>query len=157
MMLVLDNLETPWEPKNNQQAVEELLLELTDVPGLSLVVTLRGAERPSGIPWTRPFLPPLHSLDYEASMQTFISISDTHEDVPGLRELIEVTDGLPLAVTLMATQAQYTSCALLLSRWNDQRTAMLTRGAETRLSSLDISIRLSLQSDRLTPNAIMIL
>src|SRR6201996_4019557 len=148
MMLVLDNLETPWEPKNNQQAVEELLLELTDVPGLSLVVTLRGAERPSGIPWTRPFLPPLHSLDYEASLQTFISISDVTEDAPGLRELIHVTDGLPHAITLMATQAQYISCSLLLSRWNDKRTTMLTRGAKSRLSSIDVSIRISLESDR---------
>src|ERR1700761_1379727 len=101
MMLVLDNLETPWEPKNNQQAVEELLLELTDVPGLSLVVTLRGAERPSGIPWTRPFLPPLHSLDYEASLETFISIAAVPEETPELSELIRVTDGLPLAITLM--------------------------------------------------------
>src|ERR1700761_4710081 len=65
IMLVLDNLETCWEPKDNQQAVEELLLSLTDVPGLSLVVALRGAERPSGIPWTRPFLAPLHSVDYD--------------------------------------------------------------------------------------------
>src|ERR1700761_8991102 len=136
MMLVLDNMETPWEPKNNRQAVDDLLLQLTDVPGLSLVVTLRGAEHPSGIPWTRPFLPPLHSLDYQASIQTFTSISDVSEDTPGLGELIQVTDGLPLAITLMATQAQYTSCALLLSRWIEKRTAMITRSAETRLSSV---------------------
>jgi len=146
MMLVLDNLETPWEPKDNQQAVEELLLQLTDVPGLSLIVTLRGAERPSGIPWTRPCIPPLHSLDYEASLTTFISIADVHRNVPGLSELIEVTDGLPLAITLMATQAQYTSCEILLRRWNDKRTAMLRRGAENRLSSLDVSIQISLES-----------
>ena len=50
VLLILDNLETPREPKANHQAVEELLLQLTDVPRLSLVVTLRGAERPSGIP-----------------------------------------------------------------------------------------------------------
>ena len=81
---MLDNLETAWEPKNNQQAVEEILLQLTDIPGLSLVVTLRGAERPSGVPWTRPFLPALHSLDYDASIKTFTSISDVREDAPGL-------------------------------------------------------------------------
>src|ERR1700761_7704557 len=148
MLLMLDNLETPWEPKDNQQAVEELLLQLSDVPGLSLVVTLRGSERPSGIAWTRPFLPPLHSLDYEASIQTFTSISDVPEDAPGLKELIDVTDGLPLAITLMATHAQYTSCLLLLNRWNDKRTTMLTRGAHTRLSSIDVSIQMSLESDR---------
>jgi len=126
ILLTLDNLETPWEPKANRPAVEELLLQLTDVPGLSLVITLRGAERPFDIPRTRPFLPPLSSLDYEASIQTFTSISDVQEDAPGLRELIQVTDGLPLAITLMATQAQYVSCELLLSQWNNKRTAMLT-------------------------------
>ena len=154
MMLVLDDLETPWEPKNNRQAVEDLLLQLTDVPRLSLVVTLRGAERPSGIPWTRPFLPPLHSLDYEASIQIFTSISDVPEDAPGLSELIQVTDGLPLAIVLMATQAQYTNCALLLKQWNNQRTSMLNRGEENRLSSVDVSIQLSLDSDRVNTNAV---
>ena len=105
ILLALDNFETPWEPPSTQQDVEELLLQLADVPGLSLLVTLRGAERPSGIPWTRPCLPPLHSLDPNASIQTFTSISDVSEDALGLRELIQVTDGLPLAITLMATQA----------------------------------------------------
>src|SRR6201996_9620677 len=157
ILLTLDNLETPWEPKSSQQAVEELLQQLTDVPGLSLVVTLRGAERPSGIPWTRPFLPPLHSLDYESSIQTFTSISDVPDDAAGLSELVQLTDGLPLAVTLMATQAQYTSCSLLLSRWNNKRTTMLTRGAHTRLSSIDVSIQMSLESDRINPSAIAVL
>src|SRR6201996_9778360 len=157
ILLTLDNLETPWEPKSSQQAVEELLLQLTDVPGLSLVVTLRGAERPSGIPWTRPFLPPLTPLGLEASIQTFASISDVADSTPGLRDLIEVTDGLPLAITLMATQAQYTNCSLLLSQWNDKRTTMLTRGAKNKLSSVDISIQMSLESDRLNPSAVTVL
>ena len=68
ILLTLDNLETPWELKSNRLAVEELLLQLTDIPRLSLLVTLRGAERPSGIPWTRPFLLPLHTLNHEASL-----------------------------------------------------------------------------------------
>ena len=135
MMLVLDNLDTTWEPKGNKKAVEELLLHLTDVPGLSLVVTLRGPHRPFGIPWTRPVLPPLQALDYDASIQTFISISDVNEDTPGLRELIQLMDGLPLAITLMAHQAQHMSCALLLRRWNNARIAMLNREAENELSS----------------------
>ena len=130
------------------EAVEEFLLQLTDIPKFSVVVTLGGTELPSGIPWTRPFLPPLHSLDYEASIQTFISISDVHEDAHGLRELIQVTNGLPLAITLLATQAQYTSCDLLLSLWNDKRTTILTRGAKDRLSSVGVSIQISLESDR---------
>ena len=32
MLLTLDNLETPWDPATHRQSVEELLLQLTDVP-----------------------------------------------------------------------------------------------------------------------------
>src|ERR1700761_8318744 len=42
-------------------------------------------------------------------------------------------------------------------RWNDKRTAMLTRGVENRHSSLDVSIQLSLESKRINPSAIAIL
>ena len=83
---------------------------------------MRGAERPSGIPWTRPIFPPLQPLDYEASMETFTSLSDVLENAVGLSDLIKATDGLPLALTLMASQAQYTSCELLLSQWIKKRT-----------------------------------
>ena len=122
MMLLPDNLETPREPTTSRQAVEQLLLQLVDVPGLSIVVTLRGAQRPTGIPWTRPFLPTLQSLSREDSMLTFTSISDVSEDAPCLNELMDVVDGLPLAITLMAAQAQYISCESLLKQWNDKRT-----------------------------------
>ncbi len=46
-MLILDNFETPWEPLASRDEVETLLAQLTDIPNLTLVVTLRGAERPS--------------------------------------------------------------------------------------------------------------
>ena|ERR1700761_1623615 len=61
------------------------------------------------------------------------------------------------ATTLMTTQAQYTSCALFLSRWNEKRATMLTRGAETRHSSVDVSVQLSLESDWLNQSAVITL
>jgi hypothetical protein len=39
-LLILDNLETPWEPINSRGAVEELLSLLTDVPHLAMMVCL---------------------------------------------------------------------------------------------------------------------
>jgi hypothetical protein len=37
-LLVLDNLETPWEPIQSRSGVEEFLSLLTDVPHLALIV-----------------------------------------------------------------------------------------------------------------------
>jgi GTPase SAR1 family protein len=39
-LLILDNLETPWEPKESRAAVEEFLSRLTDAPQLALLVTI---------------------------------------------------------------------------------------------------------------------
>ncbi|KAJ7609338.1 hypothetical protein DFH06DRAFT_1148458 [Mycena polygramma] len=46
-LLILDNLETVWEPMESCHAVKEFLSLLTDVKHLALMVTMRGAERPA--------------------------------------------------------------------------------------------------------------
>jgi hypothetical protein len=38
-LVVLDNLETPWEPLSSRSEVEEFLSLLTDVPHLGLMVS----------------------------------------------------------------------------------------------------------------------
>ena len=38
-LLVLDNLETPWEPVQTRSGVEEFLSLLTDIPQLALIVS----------------------------------------------------------------------------------------------------------------------
>jgi len=38
-LLVLDNLETSWEPLNSRSGVEEFLSLLTDIPHLALIVS----------------------------------------------------------------------------------------------------------------------
>lgn len=148
-LLVLDNLETPWESSVNRQQVEYILETLSDIPGVSLLVTMRGAERPAGVVWSRPFLPQISSLDPSSSKEVFTAVSGTSDDDADLPELLDVLDHVPLAVTLMANLAQYSSCAALLARWADEKTSMLTRGLDDRLSNLDISIQVSLSSERL--------
>ncbi|KZS92741.1 hypothetical protein SISNIDRAFT_550287 [Sistotremastrum niveocremeum HHB9708] len=148
-LLVLDNLETPWESPANRQEVEYVLETLSDIPGISLLITMRGAERPSSVVWSRPFLPQLPCLDPQSSKEAFTAISGTSEDDDDLPTLLEALDHVPLAVTLMANLAQYSSCAALLARWGEEKTTMLTRGLEDRLSNLDISIQVSLSSERL--------
>ncbi|KAJ7264242.1 P-loop containing nucleoside triphosphate hydrolase protein, partial [Mycena rebaudengoi] len=151
-LLVLDNLETPWESLSSRSEVEEFLSLLTDVSHLGLMITLRGAERPSKVKWTRPFLSPLEPLSNVAAQQTFIEIADDGHDDASLKELLELTGNLPLAVSLMASVASSEGCAKALLRWKLESTRMLSDGYDQR-SSLDISIMLSYTSSRMTPGA----
>ncbi|KAJ7261971.1 hypothetical protein C8J57DRAFT_1633500, partial [Mycena rebaudengoi] len=140
-LVVLDNLETPWESVSSRSAVEEFLSLLTDVPHLGLMITLRGAERPAKVKWTHPFLTPRKPLSYKAARQTFIEIADNDHDDTSIKELLELTGNLPLAA---------------LSRWKWRSTRMLSEGYDQR-TSLDISIMLSCTSSRMTPGALELL
>ncbi|KZS90068.1 hypothetical protein SISNIDRAFT_457950 [Sistotremastrum niveocremeum HHB9708] len=152
LLVVLDNFETPWESVANRSEAEDLLQILTDIPQFSLLVTMRGAERPSRIAWSRPFLPPLTTLDSESARRTFVAISDVSADDLDLPELLEALENVPLAVTLMANLAQEQTCHELLQKWKHEKTSMLTRGWDSRTSSVDVSIQVSLSSDRLRSN-----
>ncbi|KAJ7254535.1 hypothetical protein C8J57DRAFT_1236776 [Mycena rebaudengoi] len=96
-LLVLDNLETSWEALSSRSEVEEFLSLLTDVPHLGLMITLRGAERPNNVKWTRHFLAPLKPLSNVAAWQTFIEVADDSHDDASITELLELTGKLPLA------------------------------------------------------------
>ncbi|KZW03067.1 hypothetical protein EXIGLDRAFT_828823 [Exidia glandulosa HHB12029] len=149
-LLVLDNLESAWDSPRRQEA-EETLGFLAGLEGLSLLVTMRGSERPYGPAWTTPHLAPLAPLDNEAALQLFVSISDAGDDEPELPALVEALGNVPLAVTLMAYLAQYESISTLRARWDDIKTAMLTRShGSDRLTSVDVSIELSISSSRIT-------
>jgi hypothetical protein len=52
----------------------------------------------------------------------------------------------------MATLAQFETPMALLERWDSEYTSMLTRGRKHRLSSLDISIKVSLDSPSMRSN-----
>ncbi|KAJ7266634.1 P-loop containing nucleoside triphosphate hydrolase protein, partial [Mycena rebaudengoi] len=151
-LLVLDNLETPWEPLSSHSEVEKFLSLLTDVPHLGLMIALRGTEHPSKVKWTCPFLAPLEPLSNVAAQQTFIEVADEGHDDASIKELLELTGNLPLAVSLIASVASFQGCAEALSRWKLESTRMLSDGYYQR-SSLDISIMLSYTSSRMTPGA----
>ncbi|KAJ7237869.1 hypothetical protein C8J57DRAFT_1566835 [Mycena rebaudengoi] len=141
-LLILDNLEIPWEPLSSRSEVEEFLSLLTDVPHLGLMITLRGAEQLSKVKWTKPFLAPLKPLFDVAARQTFIEVADDDHDDASVTKLLELTGNLPLAVSLIASVAASEGCAQALSHWKLESTQMLSEGYDQR-SSLDISIMLS--------------
>ncbi|KAJ7131092.1 hypothetical protein C8R44DRAFT_904130 [Mycena epipterygia] len=151
-LLVLDNLETPWEPLGSRGGVEEFLSLLTDIPHLALIITMRGAERPAKVRWTRPFLEPLKPLSYEAARQTFIDIADDFHDPKDIDQLLQLTDNMPLAIDLIAHLADYEGCPNVLARWKTEKTSLLSTGYDKQ-SSLDASIIMSLASPRMTPGA----
>ncbi|KAJ6514224.1 hypothetical protein C8R47DRAFT_1206598 [Mycena vitilis] len=147
-ILVLDNFETSWEPLGSRSQVEDFLSLLTDVPHLALLITMRGAERPGSVRWSRPFLPPLDPLSDAAARETFTDIADEKPHDADIRELLKLTNNLPLAVNLVANIAAFEGYDTVLSRWKDEKTTLLSEGPDKR-SNLDLSIRLSLSSPRM--------
>ncbi|KAJ7452882.1 P-loop containing nucleoside triphosphate hydrolase protein [Mycena latifolia] len=148
-LLVLDNLETPWEALESRGKVEEFLISLADVPSLALLITMRGAERPCKVKWTRPFLPPLEPLPPLASRQIFAEIADNPDigEESALEELLHLSGSLPLAISLMASIAAFEGYTSTLSRWTVENTTLLSDGHDKR-SNLEMSISLSLGSPR---------
>ncbi|KAJ6506668.1 P-loop containing nucleoside triphosphate hydrolase protein, partial [Mycena sanguinolenta] len=148
-LLILDNLETVWEPIQSRGRVEEFLSLLADVGHLGLIITMRGSERPSKVQWTHPFLLPLQPLSNEAAQQTFMDITDNSYSAKDFNQLLSITDNLPLAVDLLAHLVDCEGLENVLARWETEKTAMLSIGYD-RKSNLDASINLSLSSPRIT-------
>ncbi|KAF8144184.1 hypothetical protein K438DRAFT_1783056 [Mycena galopus ATCC 62051] len=151
-LLILDNLETAWEPIQSRAGIEEFLAQLTGLGDVGLMITMRGAERPAKVQWTHPFLLPLQPLSKDAARQTFIEITDNCNTIEEMDHLLGFTDNMPLAVDLIAHLAEYEGFSSVLSRWETEKTSLLSVGFD-RQSSLDVSISLSLSSPRVAPDS----
>ncbi|KAJ7791183.1 P-loop containing nucleoside triphosphate hydrolase protein, partial [Mycena leptocephala] len=148
-LVILDNLETPWEPTESRRGIEEFLSLLTDIPHVALIITMRGAERPGKVAWSHPFLPPLQPLADNAARQIFDDITDNCYEAEDINQLLQLTDNMPLAVDLIAHLADYEGFSNVLARWETEKTTLLSMGYDQR-SNLDLSIQLSLSSPRIT-------
>ncbi|KAJ6583437.1 hypothetical protein DFH09DRAFT_1275203 [Mycena vulgaris] len=157
-LLILDNLETIWEPAESRADLEKFLCNLTDIEDLALITTMRGTERPAHVRWTRPFLESLKPLAQDAARQTFIDTADDIHRAEDIDTLLLLTDNLPLAIDLIANLVVSEGIPSVLSRWETQRTAILSEGYDVT-SNLDLSISLSLSSRRLasSPDALELL
>ncbi|KAJ6603297.1 P-loop containing nucleoside triphosphate hydrolase protein, partial [Mycena vulgaris] len=151
-LLVLDNLETSWEEPESRAGVEEFLSLLTDMQHLALMITMRGAERPRKLRWTRPLLVPLQPLSDAAARQTFFDIADDIHEDQDITQLLELTDHMPLAVYLLAHLVDYEGAPNVLHRWKTEKTALLSAG-HGKGSNLDASITISFSSPRMTSGA----
>ncbi|KAJ7803770.1 hypothetical protein B0H14DRAFT_3154322 [Mycena olivaceomarginata] len=144
-LLILDELETLWEPASSRANIEELLSLLTGVEDL---ITMRGAEHPAKVQWTRPFLKVLQPLDQEAARHTFVDIADSRHSLEEVDQILSLTDNMPLAISLLAHLADTEGCSNVLLRWDKEKTSVISEGFDKR-SNLDMSISLSLSSPRI--------
>ncbi|KAJ7442413.1 hypothetical protein FB451DRAFT_1440110 [Mycena latifolia] len=147
-LLILDNLETLWEPAKTRGDIEEFLSLLTDVPQLSLIITMRGDERPAKVKWTRPFLLPLKPLSQDAAYKTFVDNADDGHDRTDVDKVLLLTNNMPLAIELLAHLVDSEGCSTVLTRWENEKTSLISEGSNKR-SNLDLSISLSLTSPRM--------
>ncbi|KAJ7030228.1 P-loop containing nucleoside triphosphate hydrolase protein, partial [Mycena alexandri] len=147
-LLILDNLETVWEATKFREEIEEFLSLLTDVNHLALVITMRGAERPSKVQWTRPFLLPLPPLAQDAARKMFTDIADDKHSLDEVDQVLGLTDNMPLSISLLAHLVDLEGCPHILSRWETEKTSIISEGNDRR-SNLELSISLSLSSPRI--------
>ncbi|KZO96436.1 TPR-like protein [Calocera viscosa TUFC12733] len=156
VLLALDNLETAWDSLDKTN-VEQLLSKLAELSSLSLLVTMRGAVRPAGVDWAETCADPLTPLSHDAARQLWMSIARRRDH--NVDQLLNRLDGLPLAITLLAHQGQLVSPTDLLEAYESERTALVETDGGDRLTSLDVSIRLSINSHTMSqnPNAAQLL
>ncbi|KAJ7462873.1 hypothetical protein FB451DRAFT_1494903 [Mycena latifolia] len=116
-------------------------------------ITMRGAERPAKVQWTRPFLAPLKPLSHLAARDTFFDIAENVHDSKDVDEVLSLTDNMPLAVDLIAHAVDFEgSCSAVLARWKSEKTSLLSAGND-RKSDLDTSITISFSSSRMSTGA----
>jgi hypothetical protein len=151
-VLVLDNAETPWERQT--QPVERFLSDLSALPKLALVVSMRGEQRPFGTVWSEPIR--LSPLTLNDAKLAFLNVAGRRYAAdPNLDALIGALDGVPLGIVLLAYAAEgEPDLTAMWHRWQVERTKMLNRtGPADRFSSLELSLELSIRGPRMTPEA----
>ncbi|HJX30056.1 MAG TPA: SIR2 family protein [Thermoanaerobaculia bacterium] len=138
-LLVLDHAEKSWE--TDPQGFEDLLRRLDDVEGLSLVVSLRGEERPVGPEWRDAFR--IGPVELAAARDAFLAIAgERFRPDPDLDSLLEAVDRLPLAVEILARLAEGENrLGDILQRWHETRESLLRHGE--RPSKVDVCRELS--------------
>ncbi|KAF8200438.1 hypothetical protein K438DRAFT_653101 [Mycena galopus ATCC 62051] len=145
-LLCLDNFETPWD--SDKDRIESLLMSIA-VQHLTLIITSRDSDRPRGIKWTSPLLPPVQPLEVNAAIKTWDDISHGHDDFSLL--LINAVDCIPLAITLLCQLAESDTSEALWASWNSESTRLVKLdGFAHRLNNLELSIELSLRGPRVS-------
>ena len=150
-IICFDNFESPWDQNaETKHSVEALLSRVTGISCVTVLITMRGAERPARTQWTQPFLGPVETLNHDSAKEIWQAIAGNYDDSSG--KLIEAVDYVPLAVDLLSHLSQVTPPQLLWEEWNSKQIKAIQTGQEHRLSNLEYSIQLSVDSGRMKAN-----
>ncbi|KAI0294312.1 P-loop containing nucleoside triphosphate hydrolase protein, partial [Multifurca ochricompacta] len=150
-ILCLDNFESPWDQDGDtKHTVEQLLSRITELQSVTVMITMRGTERPARTQWTQPVLPPLQTLGHDAGKEIWQKISDNYDEFA--EELLKAVDYVPLAIDLLAHLSQVTPPSLLWKEWCKKQTGILQRGQAHKLLNIEYSIQLSINSGRMRAN-----
>ncbi|MBB6251255.1 tetratricopeptide repeat protein [Nitrospirillum iridis] len=147
-LLILDNAETPWTP--DPHGVGQVLAECGAVA--RILLSIRGRQCPQGLTWQRLELDRLGGADARA---LFLGLAGPQLATDALLPMvIGVADGVPLAIRLLAAQADgLADLRDLWARWQAEPAALLRLGrAANRETDFTTSVSLSLESPRLTPD-----
>lgn len=152
-IILFDNFETSWDVDDGGKRVkiERILSTVAAVPQVSILVTLRGSQRPGSLTWDNASAPPLGQLDLEASRATFMDHCPTAQPDEHLDELLKQLDYMPLAVVLIARMGALgmTPQELLTSWRNGNDNATMLHESDHRTQSVNVSIQMSLDSPRI--------
>lgn len=157
-LLVLDNLETPWDPQGERTRTEASVAAIAAIPNVAVLASFRGGPQPfRWLNWT--LVHPVERLKPPFDRQLFQrTAANSFEGDQHLTRFQTVLEGIPLAIELVALRAHgRSSLGPLWEQWK-------TVGAELasdpdyssipdRLTSLPHSIELSLRSKRMTEGA----
>ncbi|KAI0291649.1 hypothetical protein B0F90DRAFT_1823673 [Multifurca ochricompacta] len=150
-ILCLDNFESPWDQDGDtKHSVEQLLSRITELQSVTVLITMRGTERPARTHWTKPTLLPLQTLSHDAGRQIWQEISDNYDE--SAEKLLNAVDYVPLAIDLLAHLSQVTPPSLLWKEWCKKQTGILQRGQAHKLLNVEYSIQLSIDSGRMKAN-----
>lgn len=151
LVLALDDAETSYWAET--EAVEDLLSQLAAVPGLALVISLRGEQRPLGPRWReairlRPLLP-------TPAREAFLAVAgERFRHDPVLDRLLAAVDGWPLALTLLAHRAEMEhDLSSLWELWAAKRTELLRSVDDKSRLNIDVCLELSINSPRMTEDS----
>jgi hypothetical protein len=157
MMLVLDNAESFWMNGEVQPRARAILRHVCNINSVTLLITIRGTEQPDVATWDP--LPLLGPLGIEDARNAFLAIANTVQPSASLDLLLKKVDCVPLAVNLLGRRCQISGedPIILSERWEKEHTRLLRLGDRNPEDNIDVSIKLSLDSERMNIAALRLL